>query len=100
MPEPIDGELEIPVDCGSRPIAEPTDPHEPNGENDMDAAQLHAQITTMLAQTGAVAQNNFVTVQKVVDYDFLENKRIVTLDEAVGVREVASKSVPAGPTSV
>ena len=48
-------------------------------------------------QTGTVAQNNFVTVQKVVDYDYLENKRMVTLDEAVGIREVASKTTPGGP---
>jgi len=66
----------------------------------MTADQLHAQITTMLSQTGLVAQNNFVTVQKVFDYDYLENKRMVTLDEAVGVREIASKMVPAGPQTV
>lgn len=56
-------------------------------------------MLTMLMQTGSIAQNNFVTMQKVVDYDYLENKRMVTLDEAIGVREVSSKSVPAGPTS-
>ena len=56
-------------------------------------------MLTQLMQTGAIAQNNFVTLQKVNDYDFLENKRMVTLDEAIGVREVASKNVPAGPTS-
>ena len=61
--------------------------------------QFSSLLTHQLAQTGNIAQNNFVTVQKVVDYDFLENKRIVTLDEAVGVREVSAKSVPAGPAS-
>jgi hypothetical protein len=65
----------------------------------MTSDQLHAQITTMMAQSGLVAQNNFITVQKVVDYDYLENKRMVTLDEAVGVREIGSKQVPAGPSS-
>ncbi|WP_417386874.1 hypothetical protein [Gimesia sp.] len=54
-------------------------------------------MLTQLMQTGTVAQNNFVTVQKVVDYDYLENKRMVTLDEAVGIREVASKTTPGGP---
>jgi len=52
-----------------------------------------------LSGTATVAQNNFVTVNKALDYDFIEGKRIVGLTEAVGVREVASKSVPAGPTS-
>ncbi|HAH47328.1 hypothetical protein [Gimesia sp.] len=55
-------------------------------------------MLTQLMQTGTVAQNNFVTVQKVVDYDYLENKRMVTLDEAVGIREVASKTTPGGPS--
>ena len=54
-------------------------------------------MLTQLMQTGTVAQNNFVTVQKVVDYDYLENKRMVTLDEAVGIREVAAKTTPGGP---
>lgn len=52
-----------------------------------------------LGQSGVVAQNNFLTVSKAQDYDYLEGKRIVSLEEAIGVREVASKSVPAGPTS-
>ncbi|QDT94412.1 hypothetical protein [Gimesia algae] len=55
-------------------------------------------MLTQLMQTGTVAQNNFVTVQKVVDYDYLENKRMVTLDEAVGIREVAAKTTPGGPS--
>lgn len=56
-------------------------------------------MLTQLMQSGTVAQNNFITVQKVVDYDYLENKRMVTLDEAVGIREVASKTNPGGPAS-
>jgi len=69
-----------------------------SGDETMDECfckLLHEQ----LAQSGLVAQNNFITVQKVIDYDYLENKRIVTLDEAIGVREVSSKVVPAGPSS-
>lgn len=62
-------------------------------------ANLPSEIAMeQLAQTGAIAQNNFVTVQKAQDYDFMENRRMITLDEAVGVREVTSKSVPAGPS--
>lgn len=54
-------------------------------------------MLTQLMQSGTVAQNNFITVAKVVDYDYLENKRMVTLDEAVGIREVQSKVNPGGP---
>jgi len=68
------------------------------GESKMDECTC-SLLTTQLAQSGVIAQNNFITVQKVVDYDYLENKRMVTLDEAIGVREVSSKSVPAGPIS-
>ena len=63
----------------------------------MDSQQIADQLGTQLMQTGNIAQNNFVTVTKVVDYDYLEGKRIVDLTEAVGVREIGSKHVPAGP---
>lgn len=63
------------------------------------AAELIGQSMGQLSGTGVVAQNNFITVNKALDYDFMEGKRIVDLVEGVGVREVASKSVPAGPTS-
>ena len=62
----------------------------------MDPA-VSAIMVQQLTQTGVIAQNNFVTVQKIVDYDYLENKRMVTLDEAVGIREVQSQVNPSGP---
>ena len=64
--------------------------------------KFHAIIESemsMVAQSGRIAQNNFITVSKGQDYDYLEGKRIVSLEEAIGVREVSSKSVPAGPSS-
>lgn len=54
-------------------------------------------MLTSLIQTGDVAQNNFVTMQKISELDYLENKRMVTLDEAIGAREVQSKVTPGGP---
>ena len=56
-----------------------------------------AVLGPMLAQSGNVAQNNFITTQKLIDVDYLENKRMITLDEAVGVREVQSQVNPGGP---
>ena len=63
------------------------------------AGELIGQSMGQLSGTGVVAQNNFVTVNKALDYDFMEGKRVVDLVEALGAREVGSKNVPAGPTS-
>lgn len=88
--------LEIPIgdDTGDNSI--------PKGNDNMATAdlatELMGQSMGQLSQTGAVAQNNFVTVNKALDYDFMEQRRMTTLDEAVGIREVASKVTPAGPS--
>lgn len=78
-----------------------------NKKDDEIMSELHeqnmgqiAQLGVQLQQTGIVAQNNFVTAQKLLELDFLEQRRMITLEEGVGVREVASKQVPAGPTSI
>lgn len=68
----------------------------PEGET-MNQDQVANQLMVQLMQTGNVAQNNFVTTAKAQDYDYLEGKRIVTLDEAVGIREVQSAVNPGGP---
>jgi hypothetical protein len=70
------------------------------GEDEMadQAEQAHVQNMAALQQTGVVAQNHFVGFTKLADYDYLEGHRLIGLTEAVGVREVSSKSVPAGPT--
>ena len=69
------------------------------GESDMadQALQAHEQNMAALMQTGVVAQNHFVGFTKLADYDYLEGHRIIGNTEAMGIREVASKSVPAGP---
>ena len=67
----------------------------PNGTDKYHA--MMEQNMAQLGQSGVVAQNNFLTVSKAQDYDYLEGKRMVTLEEAIGVREVSSKQVPAGP---
>lgn len=62
--------------------------------------KLLDQNLAQLGQTGIIAQNNFVTTTKAQDLDYLEGKRIVSLEEAIGVREVSSRQVPAGPELV
>lgn len=64
----------------------------------MDPIQtLMSQSLGQLSQSGVIAQNNFITITKAQDFDYLEGKRLVSLEEAVGVREVTSRQVPAGP---
>ena len=55
------------------------------------ASELMSQSMGQLSQSGAVAQNNFLTTNKAQDFDYLEGKRVVSLEEAVGVREVTSQ---------
>lgn len=77
------------------------EPHSEEGDSDM-ADNLLSPSTAELLQAqmfkmSEVAQANFITVNKAIDYDFMENKRMVTLDEAVGVREVQAAQTPGGP---
>ena len=73
---------------------------QPEGDEEMadQAIQAHEQNMAAMAQVGVVAQQHFVSFTKLADLDYLEGHRLVGLTEAMGVREVASKSVPAGPT--
>jgi len=97
MPEQTDP-LVIPVPGPSTPEEESTMAFLDGTANQGLAAELIGQSMGQLSGTAVVAQNNFVTVNKALDYDFIEGKRMVGLTEAVGVREVASKKVPAGPS--
>lgn len=98
MPTPDDGVADVVVE--GPPADDATAP--PGQEQKKMALDIPEGFGGLemaaLAQSGRVAQNNFITVQKVVDFDYLENKRIVTLDEAIGVREVAAEKSPGGPT--
>lgn len=62
--------------------------------------QAHEQNMAQLQQVGVIAQQNFVQTTKFADLDYMQGKNLVSLTEALGAREVASKTVPAGPTSV
>lgn len=81
MPDPNDNTLEIEL------------------ETEEMASEAHEQNMAQLMQTGIIAQNNMVMTNKAQDLDYLEGKRMVSLEEAIGVREVASKTTPAGPSS-
>lgn len=52
-----------------------------------------------LATIGALAIGNVTTIHKVLDNDYMENHRLVSIVQALGAREVTSKQVPGGPYS-
>lgn len=81
---------------GDEPIIVPVE--EPEGGSKMAALDLlHEQNMAQLGQSGVIAQNNFITVQKASDYDYLVTKNQVTLAQALGAREVAAEVSPGGP---
>lgn len=59
---------------------------------------LHDQNMAAMGQAMTRFQNDAVTVSKAADYSYLQDKDLVSLAEAVGVREVGSRVNPAGPT--
>ena len=53
----------------------------PNGEAHGPLDLLMVQ----LLQSGIVAQNNFITAQKIIDYDTLEYKRRLSVSEVMAI---------------
>ena len=50
-----------------------------------------------MAQSMSMFMADKVTISKATDYAYLQDKDLVSLAEAVGVREVASQVNPSGP---
>lgn len=68
-------------------MAEPVD-LSPNVSNIMLSRSL---------QVGGVVEANLAEINKLLTFDHLENKRMVSLQSALGAREVQSKETPGGP---
>lgn len=70
----------------------------PNGEEPMaqipDA--LHEQNLGRLASAGLQAHEHFVQFGKILDLSYEQDRKMVSLVEALGVREVTSASGQAG----
>ena len=66
-------------------------------ENSGQFTSLHDQNMAAMGQAITRFQNDVTTVSKAADYSYLQDKDLVSLAEAVGVREVASQTNPAGP---
>lgn len=85
---PPDVTLENPVlGSGEDEMADPT----------AQFSALHDENMAAMGQSMAQFQADRVTVSKAADYAYLQNKDLVSLSEAVGVREVSSRVNPAGP---
>jgi hypothetical protein len=58
---------------------------------------LHEQNMAGMGQAMTMFMTDATKVSKAADYAYLQDKDLVSLAEAVGVREVGSRVNPAGP---
>ena len=86
MPDTLD--IPVPGEGDENKMAEPT----------AQFGALHDQNMAAMGQAMAQYQGNAVTVSKATDYAYLQDKDLISMTEAVGVREVASRVSPGGPT--
>ena len=70
-------------------MAEPVD-LSPNVANIMLSRSL---------QVGGLIETNSAEINKLLTFDHLENKRMVSLQQSLGAREVQSKETPGGPAN-
>lgn len=82
QPDPNDNVLDAVIE---------TDPSQGDEEMPVPSA-LHEQNLGRLAGAGASAHEHFVTFGKVLDYAYESDRKMVSLVEALGVRESASRS--------
>ena len=62
-------------------------------------ANIHEVTLGHLESAMERAHEHFIQFAKTQDYAYEQDRKMVSLVQALGVREVASKNVPAGPTS-
>jgi len=79
--------VDVPVLPGDDTMAEAT----------AQFGSLHDQNMAGMGQAITRFQNDAVTVSKAADYRYLQDMNLVSLSEAVGVREVGSRVNPSGP---
>ena len=60
------------------------------------ALDMQEQNMSRLASAGVSAHEHFVQFGKVLDYSYEQDRKMVSLVESLGVREVTSKSGQAG----
>ena len=60
---------------------------------------IQAQSLAFNAKIGDLALQHAESFARIQDLNYERDKNLVTMQQAMGVREVAVKSVPGGPTS-
>jgi hypothetical protein len=61
-------------------------------------AEVASHYLHLNLDSSVVAQQNFATINKELDLDYIEGHRIISLPEALGAREVQAKVTPGGPS--
>lgn len=59
-------------------------------------ASIHEQCLSRLSGAGTLAHENFVQFSHILDLSYEADRKMVSLVESLGVREVTSKSGQAG----
>lgn len=91
------------VSPGDGTGSDDSDVETPNhGDNDMAVpSEIHEQNLARLAGAGAQAHEHFVQFGKILDLSYEQDRKMVSLVESLGVREVTSRSGQVGvPGSV
>lgn len=88
-----DDVLDVVVEVG----VSPDSPGEsiPSGNGDIQMAvpaEIHEQNLARLAGAGAQAHEHFVQFGKILDLSYEQDRKMVSLVESLGVREVTSKA--------
>lgn len=80
-------------------VIEIDDDNSPDGEDKMPTEipeAMHIQNLGRIAQAGLQAHEHFVQFGKVLDLSYEQDRKMVSLVESLGVREVTSASGQAG----
>lgn len=57
---------------------------------------IHEQSLSRLSSAGTVAHEHFVQFSKVLDLSYEQDRKMVSVVEALGIREITSKSGQTG----
>jgi len=90
MPDDPTIPIPDPVSAGDVAGGEVPDDGEPKMADVPD--KVHEQALSRLSAAGAQAHEHFVQFGKVLDYSYEQDRKMVSLVEALGVREVTSQS--------
>ena len=61
-------------------------------------AEVASHYLHLSLDSSVIAQQNFATINKELDLDYIEGHRVISLPEALGAREVQAKVTPGGPS--